>query len=355
MIILSQEKLRDYWDGIAEGFQKSPLEIVLSLIILILLVVVPLVLFLLWRRKDRRNKTVAARVLFRTLSAKKKLSTADIELFETMSSYAPRGARDLPYLLTNPRVFSLSARRMREDGRVSDKRIAALRLVLGLTPPGKRGVLRSTAELTEGLSVTVGPGGTTGDIGVVESVTPDSVAVRTSADLVKGRSVELTVSKDSGLYAIRNVVIGVEAGLLFLEHSEKIKRVQKRRFFRRKMQGTVILTTLVPKKEDEADTQSEGASIEDDAAARESALHVPGKNVKTRLLDLSAGGARVHNPGLDLVAGQAVLLTMRDADKKVIRARATVVRNSQGDSSVSVRFEGLKGAVRDTIARLVLQ
>ncbi len=368
MIILSQEKLSDYWDGIAQGFEKSPFEVVLGVVVLLLLIVVPVVLFLLWQKKERRKKTTESRALFGMLTARKKLSASDVDLFEQMSSYAPRGVRDLPSLLTNSRVFSLSARRMKEDGRVSDTRIAALRLKLGLTAPGKRGILRSTAELTEGLSVEVGSGGGASDFGVVESVTPDAVAVRTPARIAKGRSVELKVSKPTGMYAIQSVVVGVEADLLLLGHSEKVKRVQKRRFFRRKMKGAVVLTTLTRKDASEAGPrvadggrsasgsgQASRGIIEQDPGTGQSFLLVPERNVKTRLLDLSAGGARVQNPVLALEAGQAVLLTMQGADKKLIKARATVVRTSGGDSSVSLKFGALEHGVRDRIARIVLR
>ena len=137
MIILSQERLRDYWDNIARGFEKSPLEIVASIVFLVVLIVVPLVLFVLWQKREKRKKIGIARDLFESLSEKKGISTADIGLFEQLSAYAPKGERDLPALLTNAQTFNLSIKKMGRDTRISDSRVAALRVKLGFTQPGR--------------------------------------------------------------------------------------------------------------------------------------------------------------------------------------------------------------------------
>jgi hypothetical protein len=255
---------------------------------------------------------------------------------------------------------------MKEDGRISDKRTAALRLRLGLASSEKRGRLRSTAELAEGLSVGIESEAVTGRIGVIEEVTPDFIAVRTSADLPKGCNVVLKVIRPSGLYAVKSVVADAKGDLVFLDHSEEVKRIQKRRFFRRKMRGAVILSTLVRKEADEAASAAAGSRQPNRSAGQPSgppaarsdtekeAQYVPERNWKTRLLDLSAGGARIHNPGVDLEPGQLVMLTMQDAGKKLIRVKARVVRISAEDSSISVQFAALRDATRDKIAHIVL-
>ena len=171
--------------------------------------------------------------------------------------------------------------------------------------------------------------------GVVDRVNSDSVEIQTSARVPERGRVELRIIRPTGLYAVETEIIGASDGLLIVSHSETVKRIQKRRFFRKKTQASVTVTPF-----------AEGTS-EDDVDSQAASF-------RTRLLDLSAGGARLQNCGVQVEVGQHLVITMQGRDRRPIKITGSIVRISKRDSSASVAFTSMKEAVKDKIVQLVL-
>jgi hypothetical protein len=325
MIVLDGDKLRDFWDNIARGFEKSPLEALISIVVIILLVAVPVALFLMKQRKEREKKRDRAREVFEAYTLKRKLSEADRDLLLEMCRQLPKGEIELPNLVTKPATFNTGVKRLIESGQASDARIARLRLKLGLVQPIARGILHSTAEFYQGMPVQITLNNDRKVYGRVIEVEPDGFSLEVPQQLARGSLVELRIRRPTGLYSLTTTVTGQKGSIYRLQHSERIRRVQKRLFFRRALRLPVIIAT---------DDPSRGI-------------------FKTRLLDLSAGGAKIRNPGMQVKVGESIHLKIFPTGGEPIRLSSHITRIASGPATLSVAFDSLKDSIRDQIMKLV--
>jgi hypothetical protein len=326
MTILDGEKLREYWDGIARGFQKSPLEAAISVVVIVLLIVVPVALFLLKQKKDKAKRMGRARQVFETFASKKGLSEGERALLQEMAGVLPKGELDLLKLVSKPATFNIGARRLLEKRSSSGKEIAGLRLKLGLVSPGSRRVFHSTAELHRGMEVQLISADNRRVLGRVQAVELDSFKVLLNSEVpLRSNVLEVRISRSTGLYSLRTRVLGYSNRLLSLEHSEEIKRVQKRRFFRKVTRLPVMLTSGDESKE----------------------------SVRARLVDLSAGGAKLRNPGLKVRRGQELFLTIFTSDKDRVKVKSRVNRTSADEAFLVVTFDALPERTREKIMKLI--
>jgi len=378
VIVLDPYKVQKFWEDISRSFQRTPLELLLEIILIVVLAVALITILVAVLRRERKRRIEKARSAFERGLDRRRLSAADEDLLWEMASLLPKGRESaLASLLTDLSVFNAAARRLLQRGTASETQIARLRIRLGLVRPGSAGVLHYTQELEAGTPVMVRPasGASSTDVpGVVEEVGARSFTVRLelvggwaaapgggaraahpagpppggaqassriASPFRRGREVELRVFRPAGLYAITARVLkagggagGAEAARpatatnLELEHSVRIERVQKRRYFRKLVKLPLYVKPLQPE----------------------------GEAVKTRLRDLGGGGARFENsPGLRLWKGQSVLLVFQPEKTNRIVAKGRVVRASKTDGTTSVAFEAIRETTRDRIMRLVLR
>ncbi len=337
MIILDPIKLREYWDSIAQDFQKSPLELIINIVLILALFAALITLLILFMRKEKRKRIERARKAFENGLTKRSLAAADQEDLMELVRFLPRGKEsDMPALLNNPSTFNAAAHRMIEKGQISESRTAQLRVKLGLIRRGSSGTLHYTEELEEGTPVTLSAGIPSSKKfisfhGVVKSVATEALVVNIDTPFKKGQNVKLQIVRSTGLYSVDTRILKVSDGKVYLKHSLRIKRTQKRRYFRK--------ITRLPAYVKPVDTEEPEESF-----------------VKTRLLDLSGGGARLQNhPDLHLDVGRSLLLVLYTDKSSRITLKAQVIRISKDDSSVSIAFDPLKEAARDRIMRLVLR
>jgi c-di-GMP-binding flagellar brake protein YcgR len=112
---------------------------------------------------------------------------------------------------------------------------------------------------------------------------------------------------------------------MLLSHSERIRRIQKRRFFRKMTHLPAVL-------------ESRNGS---------------GRRVQTRLVDLSAGGAKVQAAGQVFTVGQAVGLTLYPESGQPISVEGKITRVANDSSSLSIAFDSISERVRERIVRMV--
>ena len=356
MIILDGDKLRGFWDNIAQGFQKSPLEAAISILIIALLIAVPVVLFLHKQKKDRNRKTDRARAVFDAYAAKKNLSEGDRDLLRKMCRHVSKGELELLDLATKPASFNAAAKRLMgagDSGRVNDAMIARLRIKLGLVHSGSQGILHSTAEFYQGMPLQLAVESGRKMVGKVQEVQPDGFMLQVPERLAKGARVELRVRRPTGLYSLTTYVIGKRGNGYQLQHSERVERVQKRRFFRKVLRLPVLLAI----NDSSGATNDSSGAINDSAGAindSSGATNVSSIGVfKTRLIDLSAGGAKIRNPGVGTSAGDVIHLKIFPGKAEPIKLKSRVTRVSPDGASLSVAFDLLKDSTRDQIMKLV--
>ena len=145
--------------------------------------------------------------------------------------------------------------------------------------------------------------------------------------------------RPTGLYSLTTYVIGKRGNGYQLQHSERVERVQKRRFFRKVLRLPVLL----------AINDSAGTTNDSAGATNVSSIGV----FKTRLIDLSAGGAKIRNPGVGTSAGDVIHLKIFPGKAEPIKLKSRVTRVSPDGASLSVAFDLLKDSTRDQIMKLV--
>jgi c-di-GMP-binding flagellar brake protein YcgR len=129
-----------------------------------------------------------------------------------------------------------------------------------------------------------------------------------------------------GVFAFLTHVHKISGRDAYLDHSETIKRSQRRKYYRRSVQLSATI------------------SLENN----------PEQQLATTILDLSGGGARVEKPGVSINPGNRVILTLRAGSEQVTLA-ARVIRKSHADEHLHLQFEGINEAARDRLIGMVFR
>ena len=326
MTILDGEKLREFWDNLAEGFNRSPLEIILWLTLLFLLIILPIFIFIIYSIGRRRREIKRARNRFYELQDKKGLSAEEKQQLKTMSQFFIRNKKHLPQLITHGPTFTACARRMIDKSLISDQELASLRIKLGLGKNKPFGQLHSTAELVPGIVVKLSLPQAGQLKGKIQEVVKDGFFISTKAHAAIKQPIVLEIDIQAGCFLVHSHILECEDGLLKVAHSEHIERIQNRDYFRKNLRLPVH-------------------------------IKLPGiaeKSFSTSLLDLGGGGARIHNPDLPLHMGQEIILFLSLPDKERLLLQARITRVSESDSSICIQFNSIREATRDKIMRVVL-
>jgi hypothetical protein len=334
VIILDADKLKEFYDNVASGFHKSPFEYILFAVLIGLGILALLFFTISQIKAGRRNRKRASERL-QTIIQKHGLSPAEEKLVRRLARYFPRDKRNLPDMLTRARTFNACVTRMSAKERIDDNDLAALRVKLGLNGgQGQTGaakpfshLLHSTAEFPKGSAVKLSPRGGGTFKGRIEEVGARGIVISTTAAAPPGSPLVLEVDSRSGCYLVHTHVLELGRGRLMAAHSERVERIQNRRFYRK---PTRIPVTL---------------KLPGDA----------GKSFFSYALDLGGGGARVKNPGFKAFRGLELLITLRLEGEDPLTLPARVTRVSDKDSALSLSFGPIKEAVRDKIMRIVLR
>jgi hypothetical protein len=334
VIILDADKLKEFYNNVESGFRKSPFEYILFAV-LIGLGFLALLLFIIFQVKAARRNRKRTRERMRFIMQKKGLSPAEEKLVHRLTRYFPRDKRFLPDMLIRTNTFNACVNRMSAKEVVDDNEMAALRVKLGLNDGKSQAgavkpfshLLHSTAEFPRGSPVKLSPHGEGTFKGRIEEVGTRGIVISTTADAPRGSPLVLEVDSRSGCYLVHTRVLERGRGRLMAAHSERVERIQNRRFYRKSTR--IPVTLKLP-----GDT---------------------GKLFYSYALDLSGGGARVKNPGFGAFRGLELLITLRLEGEGSLTLPAKVTRVSDRDSTFSLSFGPIKDAVRDKIMRNVLR
>ena len=332
IIILDDEKLREFFDEVSSGFQKSPFEHIIFAVLLGLFFIA-LLLFFISQIKNRRKNLKRSRERFQNIIIKKGLSAQEQELIEKMIRYFPRDKKYLSDMLTNVHTFNTCTRHMVEKEQIDDALVARIRIKLGFSraTSGERRrndlhQLHSTTEFVVGIYVKLNLQKAGTVKGRIAAIDEQGLTITTKIRAAHGSSLLLEVDSRSGYYMVRTHVIDSGNNWIKVAHSEHLERVQNRNYYRKQMNLPVVL-------------KLPGST---------------GKTYHTNLLDLGGGGAKVKNPGIMAVVGLELILLMKLIPNQPFVLHTRVARISQKDSSLSLSFFSIKEAVRDKIMRIVL-
>lgn len=335
MIILDQQKLSDFFEGVSSGFQRRPLEALIVILLVLLFVGFLLAAYLIQRRKSRRLRARQARERYEQLAQKLGLTAQEQRLVERLAAYL-KDSNFKHQLLQNPSTFNYCAGRLSESGEFPASDLAELRLKLGFRIQNPERIPAATSELPIGMPVLIvhqGREGVRRAGAAVHAQEPGSlvlsVAAGSDASLPPaGKPVTVYFQTRSGLFSFASEVRSFHEGLLHLSHAEKIRRTQRRRYYRKKVNLRV-------------EVRRTGAGTEEPALA-------------SQLLDLGGEGASLRNPQKRFTAGNELELRFRLGGEPFVLS-AEVLRVSRDAQVLHLRFVSLRESVRDRIIGSLFQ
>lgn len=332
MFTFNPEKVSEFLDNIARGFQRRPFEIVLFFALILLFLGFLLSVSLIQARKAARRRRREAEERYERLAAKLGLTLEERALVERLAS-ALQGRDRLFQVLASSAAFNHAVERL--GGETPPAALAELRLKLGFRAQNPESVPGASSELPEGLPVLVesrGPMGTRRFKAVVQAQEPEALVLNLSEappTLARGQAVTALFQNRAGLFSFETAVRSLDGSLLALEHSEHLRRTQRRRYYRRRVNLPVEMRRIA----------LEGAS--------------PPATL-SRLLDLGGEGASLRNPGGAFVPGDELQLKFQ-LGSQPFELRAEVLRVSRGGQVLHVRFLFMRDASRDRILRALLR
>ncbi len=320
---MQSDQVQQALQGIRSALEPSNEQILLWILLVAALIIIPLTILLIITRRARVRRLRAALHRFHEILLQRGLSNDEQSLMERLEKYFQHDPGRLPELAHDPALFNGAAHKMIEAEPEMEEQIARLRFKLGLIFKNAFQAPHSTTELTPGMAVYLTLGGKTELNAMISDVQDKGFFIRSSLPGRTGDQATIEFRSNAGVFRFRTHVKKYENGFFLFTHTEQVQQVQKRRFFRKKVELPVTL---------------ERPTLKESAASY--------------AMDISGGGARVHNPGLDYRTGEliTIIVFLGRREEAVIQAR--VIRLNRKDDSVSLAFDNIKETLRDRLVRL---
>jgi len=327
MFILSEQKLAILFQEIAKGFVHSPLEIALFIFLVLSFFSVFLAVYLVQLHRIREHLLSRGRRAFMRISRRKALSSTELHLLEQLASYLKIPA-EIHLLLEDHSVFNFCVRKLKSEKLLSAQSLSSLRCKLGFKREDPEQIPHSSAELPCHMTVFLSPGGCIRMQGIILNVLPDSITIRvqSSFDLAdSGTSVTVSFFKSSGIFSFQSRVLRREGDYICVAHSEQVRRLQRRAYYRTSLRLPVLL-------------KSPGFA---------------GFPVRTTLLDLGGGGARLFNEGMSFHEEDDLTLLFSPPGSERLILPCRVVRLSEEGKALHVAFKKIPETSRDRVIRYI--
>lgn len=323
MIVLDEQKLSLLFEEIAQGFVHTPLEISIFCILMSSFFLTFLLTYRIQTRKSIKADARIAQRLYELIIRSRGFNLIERKILERMTKYL--GAPQKKNLLVeNQHIFNLCARKLRKEEHIPDASIAALRLKLGFKKNDPEQILHSSAELPENLPLLVIQKGRTQNNGRLIKLEPHSLTIELENDQLPprpGLPVEVRFQNHSGVFSFSTSIQKCGKGLLMVAHSESIKRLQRRRFYRRKIRLPVYIKRA----------------------------HSHEMPIRSALIDLGGGGASLTNTAGFLQTKDEIVLSFFLSREEMMNLTAKVIRISNQGRVLHVAFGLIPESSRDRI------
>jgi len=331
MIVLDEEKLSMVFREIAKGFVKSPLEILLFIVLVLGIISFFITISRYQAKKSKIAKALRAQEVYNHITRKKAFNPLELDLLEKLSKHLNQ-FQEKYLLLESQSIFNACARKLQEAQRVPPSLIAGLRLKLGFKATDPEKIPHSSVELPDDQPVMItGKGGKSGIHGMVLKSQPHSLSIALeegSAPPAAGSLVQVYFQNRSGLFAFNTIVRKTEKEMIQVAHSEKIRRLQRRNFYRKK--------TTLP------------------VYVKLSGAHE--QPVRSAFIDLGGGGASIINPNRRFEAGNRIDLSFTfPSGRARINLTAEVMRESENGKKLHVIFGPIPESSRDRIMHFLFK
>lgn len=323
MIVLSEQKLALLFEEIAKGFVHSPQEI--SIFIILVLSFFSMFLFAnrYQVKKSITEKTRRAQDTYERIIKKTPFSLSELRMLYHLAKYL-KTPQEKNLLLEKQSTFNTCVRKLRNKQRISAPIIAGLRLKLGFKRQDPEQIPLSSADLSTNLPVIIVQKGGKQTPGKILKFVPGSLIIGIENGCPPPASsshIQVYFQKCSGIFSISTFVQKSGNGVIRAAHSDNIKRLQRRKFYRKKIRLPVYV--------------------------KPSDSHEPA--VLTTFIDLGGGGASLNNRGRQFHERDDIKLSFFTSRDARITLTAVVTRVSEGGKTLHVAFVHIPESSRDRI------
>ena len=323
---------REFLNSVSNGLAGSSFQIMLASISLFFFIFIIILISKIHKYKEKKKLKLILDKKYNNLIKQYSINPDEKEIIERLSKFL-RSPEKKYLLLLNPNIFHSTLNKLRElilinkKEHLDSKILYSLEHKLGFNRISKFSELNTTYDLPDGLSVYIifnKNQKISGSIINTESEIKVDVENRIKENL-KGKKAIIYTHTYSGIYVFYTVVKSAEKYQLSLEHTFKLKTLQRRNFFRK----SVHLPVLIEKTGE------------------------PAEPIGSLLYDISGGGASIDNRKLGLKPNDDIKISFPGNNLLTLRLNAEVIRSSRNGKTVHVRFNHLKSSSQDRIVRLI--
>jgi len=329
VFVLDEQKLTLLFKEISSGFQQSPLEIAIFSALVIGFFCLFIFAYRHQAKKSRIEHSKRAQELFDHIVDEKQLSMQERHVLELLSGFL-HPLREKNMLLENRALFNTCVKKLQQTHEVSPDLLSSIRKKLGFRSEILEQTLHSSTELSENLPVLVITRGKPHCPGILRTSAAHALCIELKKGCIPpstGTSVIIYFQRPSGIFTFSSRVTGTKEGFIEIAHTGSIKRIQRRRFYRKKTRVPALIKL---------------------SGSREHPL-------RSTLTDLGGGGATLVNPGGTFHEKDELALSFRTMKKETIQLSAKVLRISDEGKLLHVAFHHISEASRDSIYRYLFQ
>ncbi|GAB6088985.1 PilZ domain-containing protein [Spirochaeta dissipatitropha] len=316
-------QLQDFLDG----FTRSPLEIALSLGFLLLLLVFFVSVSYLRRRQEQAQIKKRSQKVYQTLLKRHSITADEEVLLSELAAFLRSNERSY-MLMENQAIFNACAEKALHTDRLTKAQISALRDKLGFNKRRSGMILESSKQIPVTSPVILLKKPHSPVEGKVLEPTERAFRVQSGTKdmpFPAKSEVEIVYHDATGVYAFSAYLINFSSGVFSLTHSEQLRRVQRREYFRKKISIPCY-------------------------------MHRSGERDQvfpSRFIDLGGGGASVVNPKKAFSAGDDISLSFRSDTETMLHIIGRVVRTSKHNTVLHIDFDNMGESRRDRLYRLL--
>ena len=323
MIVLDEYKLNLLFKEIASGFTHSPVE-VLIFFILVLSIFAPFIFIYIYQLKQSRAiESCRAQKIYNQLINDKVFNRSDVDVLAQMAKYL-KAFQKKNLLLENLSTFNACACRLRKEKQVPQTSISALRLKLSFKKLDPETVPHSSANLPEDMPILMIQKNKKQSSGKLLKSESNSLVIELESGGVISRTrspIQIYFQNHTGLFSFSTYVQNCRNGLIKVAHSENIKRLQRRKFYRKKLKLPVYVKP---------------------SGSHERPVH-------STFIDLGGGGASLNNIGRYFQPKDRIDLSFSTSGESQFKLKAVILRVSADDQILHVAFGYIPDSRRDRI------
>lgn len=323
MLVLNEEKLSLLFKEISEGFIPSPLEITFFIVLICAIIAASILVYRHQKRKSRIEKILQAQRLYEGILKQKALTPTDLDLLDQLALYL-KIPDEKNTLIENQYTFNSCAKQLLIEQNIPQNQLATLRQKLGFKRHDPEQIPGASTDLSEGTSVLIVQRGGKKCPGMLVKSDPDALYIEATKGYLSpgsGSSIRVYFQKPTGLFYFPTQVNKSVRGIIKVNHSENIKRLQRRKFYRKKLRMPVYVKH---------------------SGAKE-------RPARSTFLDLGGGGASLMNVKNAFNEGDDLLLSFFPMKDMPMTLTASVLRVSNEGKTLHVDFGLIPEPSRDRI------